>query len=257
MGCGTSSVIDIASGGDSFKGKKWKQKLSKHEAREKYTSEGSLSSDASDGLLELRVCLDEPVLLGKFGAYVKDRACLQVLMCWSDILEYKSINDKAIDYKMSKLNNIYVKYIKQPAVVALPAGLIGEDIEAEFNRIFNDNKSFEKIPTTITTSFSSASGTDNKLHSVDSSKVRKGFLDNLMKNCLKVLYDEAFKDYKSTTGYKYQIRYLSQQYNQVSVDDFDYMESLGSGGYGFVVHCRKKSTGKHYAMSKYMIQIHL
>jgi hypothetical protein len=26
--------------------------------------------------------------------------------------------------------------------------------------------------------------------------------------------------------------------------DFDYMKKLGEGGFGLVIHCRKKSTGK-------------
>jgi len=32
------------------------------------------------------------------------------------------------------------------------------------------------------------------------------------------------------------------------VNDFDYYGKLGEGGFGFVVHCKKKSTGGHYAM---------
>ena len=32
------------------------------------------------------------------------------------------------------------------------------------------------------------------------------------------------------------------------MEDFDYYNKLGEGGFGFVVHCKKKSTGKHYAM---------
>lgn len=38
------------------------------------------------------------------------------------------------------------------------------------------------------------------------------------------------------------------KYNRVRVDDFEYFSKLGEGGFGFVVHCRKKSTQKHYAM---------
>jgi len=41
---------------------------------------------------------------------------------------------------------------------------------------------------------------------------------------------------------------LQSHYNSVNVDDFEYMNKLGEGGFGFVIHCKKKSTGKHYAM---------
>lgn len=37
-------------------------------------------------------------------------------------------------------------------------------------------------------------------------------------------------------------------YNKVRVNDFEYYDVLGKGGYGVVVECRKKSTGKRYAM---------
>ena len=41
---------------------------------------------------------------------------------------------------------------------------------------------------------------------------------------------------------------LQKRYNHVKLNDFEYFGKLGEGGFGFVVHCRKKSTGKHYAM---------
>ena len=154
---------------------------------------------------------------------------------------------------MSKLHNIYMKYFKDPAVVVLPPGLITNELVEELTKLFGGDKSHEKMPT-ITTTFS-VSGSDSKFHTADSSKVKRDLLDDLMKKCLKELYDKAFVEYKKTSGYTYQMRNLNHQYNQVSVDDFDYMEALGSGGYGFVVHCRKKSTGKHYAMSKCRVTV--
>jgi serine/threonine protein kinase len=41
---------------------------------------------------------------------------------------------------------------------------------------------------------------------------------------------------------------LRGAYNHVGVEDFQYMELLGSGGFGRVVCVRKRSTGRHYAM---------
>jgi serine/threonine protein kinase len=41
---------------------------------------------------------------------------------------------------------------------------------------------------------------------------------------------------------------FEQSYNKVVVDDFDYMGIIGHGGFGRVVHVRKRSTGIHYAM---------
>jgi serine/threonine protein kinase len=41
---------------------------------------------------------------------------------------------------------------------------------------------------------------------------------------------------------------LNSTYNAVGVKDFDYFELLGKGAFGIVVKCRKKSTGRMYAM---------
>ncbi|CAM9360489.1 unnamed protein product, partial [Hapterophycus canaliculatus] len=40
----------------------------------------------------------------------------------------------------------------------------------------------------------------------------------------------------------------AERYNRIDVDDFWYMEKLGEGAFGKVVHVVKKSTRKHYAM---------
>ena len=39
-----------------------------------------------------------------------------------------------------------------------------------------------------------------------------------------------------------------QRFNKVDLDDFDFTEVLGEGGFGVVLHSKKKSTGIHYAM---------
>lgn len=41
---------------------------------------------------------------------------------------------------------------------------------------------------------------------------------------------------------------LKNKYNKVKLSDFEYYTKLGEGGFGFVLHCKKKSTGTHYAM---------
>jgi serine/threonine protein kinase len=41
---------------------------------------------------------------------------------------------------------------------------------------------------------------------------------------------------------------LKQKYNHVKLDDFEYCRKLGEGGFGLVIQCKKKSTGKDYAM---------
>lgn len=54
--------------------------------------------------------------------------------------------------------------------------------------------------------------------------------------------------FKSTDKYKQLARDLRNTYNKVVVDDFEIFEKLGKGGFALVVHGRKKTTGKHYAL---------
>ena len=62
------------------------------------------------------------------------------------------------------------------------------------------------------------------------------------------MYNNIYIPFKSTDSYDILQKKLKQKYNRVRPDDFIYMEKLGEGGFGLVVHCKKKSTGKHYAM---------
>ena len=41
---------------------------------------------------------------------------------------------------------------------------------------------------------------------------------------------------------------MKQVYNKVKLDDFEFIGKLGEGGFGLVVHCKKTSTNRHYAM---------
>lgn len=52
---------------------------------------------------------------------------------------------------------------------------------------------------------------------------------------------------KSPEYRQYKVKY-KRTYNLIRVEDFDYMGALGQGGFGRVVHARKKTTGQHLAM---------
>ena len=53
-----------------------------------------------------------------------------------------------------------------------------------------------------------------------------------------------FKESKEYAAYKAGVNHALR----VLVSDFDYMAILGQGGFGRVVHARKKTTGQHFAM---------
>jgi hypothetical protein len=66
----------------------------------------------------------------------------------------------------------------------------------------------------------------------------------------------ASLDLTPTTDFLAVLDAIHQKYNHVSIDDFEYFKKLGEGGYGVVLHCRRKSTGKHYAM-KVLLKVRL
>ncbi|GBG34085.1 Protein kinase, putative [Hondaea fermentalgiana] len=70
------------------------------------------------------------------------------------------------------------------------------------------------------------------------------------------LQHEAFKEMKplyqhfkeTESDYELYKKNKRVRYNHVEVDDFDYLDLLGKGGFGHVVHVKKRSTGVHLAM---------
>lgn len=67
--------------------------------------------------------------------------------------------------------------------------------------------------------------------------------------CLKDMALNTFALMKKSSKYQEYKKALRSKYNQVVVDDFDYIDVLGTGGFGRVVHAVKKSTGFHYGIA--------
>lgn len=61
-------------------------------------------------------------------------------------------------------------------------------------------------------------------------------------NPLLYIYSFQTQEFKELTNQ------IKNKYNRVKISDFEYYNKLGEGGFGFVLHCKKKSTGRHYAM---------
>jgi hypothetical protein len=225
MGCGSSSVAPTGLAHRLGIKSKWRVPISKRSARKKYEDEGSLPKNCLDELLELRAYLDDPLCLSRLGSFAKTKQSLSLLMFWTDILEFKAISEESHDFQLSKCLHIYHKYIKADSLVALRLVYISSEFIAE-------------VQTAIEKAKNVASPQAISPH----------LFDLLHRQCLLQIYANLYTEFKSTPQYRATIRDFALQYNQVSPDDFDYFGELGQGSFGAVIRCRKKSTGRDYAM---------
>lgn len=198
----------------------WKLLPSSVEARKKFEADGTLNKNSDPGHLELRSMLDDQLAQAAIFKFAKDVVKAQdIFMCWVDIQEFKSIPTE--NYRRSKALHIYHKYIKIDAVLAI--GDLDLSVRDKFKK-------------------------DLDLSKDDPSVLSVNFYEKVQTKCFIGIYHNIFLPFKQTDIYADLQRQLTQRYNNVKLSDFEYFGKLGEGGFGFVVHCRKKSTGKHYAM---------
>ena len=231
MGVGCSSLCDLERSIE-FKRKrsesltetsKWKEKLTKQKAKELYEKDGSIPKNSNDELVEFRVFLADQLLLRQFGEYARDMKRLEILMCWADILEFKDIRTEQLEYQISFAQYIYNKYLSVTAIVVLNGITVPDNYRSEIMGQIEHAKE-ENIGLTV------------------------HLFDIFHQECLVVLCSELYKPYKQTPLYASSVGAIKNVYNQVKPDDFEYFDELGFGSFGFVVRCKKKSTGIMYAM---------
>ena len=219
--CGSAPVSSSSSIDDADKPStaKWKILNSFEEAREKYIDDGTLTTNSESGHLELRALLDEPISQNMLGRFAKKLNSLDIFMCWVDIQEFKSIPTE--DYRRSKALHIYHKYIKSNAVLQI--GGLSQDEMDVYKDLIEKSKTNKEVLT-------------------------EGSFNQVQRRCFSEIYQNIYIPFKSTEAFKEMNSTVRQKYNNVKYEDFEYYRKLGEGGFGLVVHCKKKSTGKHYAM---------
>ena len=227
MGCGGSKAVAPTTGGKKKSGDEksfsfsvsvqWKTMLSSNEARVKFEADGTLSKGSDPGHLELRALLDDSTACHYLFEYAKVAGHADVYFGWVDIQEFKQLPSE--EFLKKKAAHIYGKYVKKGTYVG---DNVISVVERESCAAVFDNKTDISIEAT--------------------------YYDWLQNKCFLDLYNKVFLKYKLTEGYAKMNKLLRKKYNNVKAIDFDYMKCLGEGGFGLVVQCRKKSTGKHYAM---------
>ena len=241
MGCGVSKAnyhVDE----HRISAPVWRAKETKKQSLTRYFNEGSIPVNCSDEMLELRVFLDDPEIVSQFGKFSAEIGCSNIISCWCDILEFKYLSEQSIDLKFGKALEIYHNYL----------GPLGIELMGEKSRFIFNRKECDIIQSILDTIKSRnpfeyteelASNSNNPMTQLSSH-----LLDKVLIECLNCMYSKIFIYYKETDTYKEACVRNKSYYNQVNVDDFLYYEAIGRGTYGFVIHCVKKTTGKHYAM---------
>jgi len=170
--------------------------------------------------VELLALMDSPVGQRHLGNYAKKIYTQELLLFWTDCQVYRSI--PTVDYRRAKASNIYNKYIKSGSVRQL--GFLSEHERQDYSDILDKAK-------------------------LDASILGSDFYDKLLKKCFLEIFQQIFIRFKADDeAYREYNSESLATYNVVDVNDFDYMELLGAGAFGRVVHVRKKTTGNHYAM---------
>lgn len=219
MGCSQAKPVSPADEKPMEK-VEWKLLPSMVDARKKFEADGTLGKNSDPGHLELRTMLDDPVAQPAIFKYAKERVMAQdIFMCWVDVQEYKSIPTE--NYRRSKALHIYHKYIKADAVL-----VVGDIDPSDRDKYKADLDMSKDDPTLLSVNF----------------------YDRVQHRCFLGIYHNVFLPFKQTDEFLELTNQLQKRYNHVKLNDFEYFGKLGEGGFGFVVHCRKKSTGKHYAM---------
>ena len=96
---------------------KWKILPTIDEARAKFEADGTKLKFNDPDRLQLRIMLEDPISQRTIASYAKIHVQLDILMCWVDAQEFRTIPTK--DYRRSKALHIYHKYIKSEAVLEI------------------------------------------------------------------------------------------------------------------------------------------
>ena len=190
--------------------------MSHDEALKRFQADGTILDASCDPeYLDLRTLLDDPAAQSAIGKFASSIKVLDVFMCWIDIQEYKAIPTDT--YRRSKALHIFQKYIKAGAVLDINLMTPGE-VQSLHNKIEKSRG--------------------------DASVLNKEMYNKLQYRCFESIYSRIYQPFKQTVAFQSLTNDLRFKYNRVKLSHFEYFGKLGEGGFGFVVHCKKKSTGE-------------
>ncbi|CAM9358055.1 unnamed protein product, partial [Pylaiella littoralis] len=189
------------------------------------TLNGNLSNDKhlTEGdprKAEMRAMLEDPIGQKYIGEFAKKVMTQESFYAWVDIQEFRSI--PTADYRRGKSMHIYQKYIRDGAVLQQVGSISAEERA--------------KIKDMIDTGMK------------DNIGISTDMFDVVQKALFKEMFYNTFQRFAISPEYAQMHAHIKNAYNKVCPDDFLYIERIGEGGFGRVVHVKKKTTQSHYAM---------
>ncbi|CAM9198692.1 unnamed protein product, partial [Hapterophycus canaliculatus] len=177
-------------------------------------------TDGDPRKLEMRAMLEDPIGQKFIGQFAKKVMTQESFYAWVDIQEFRGI--PTADYQRGKSMHIYQKYIREGAV--LQVGSIPAEERSKIKNII-DGAEIDKAGSISTDMF-----------------------DVVQKAVFKDMFYNTFQRFVTSPEYTKMRNDIKNAYNKVCPEDFLYIERIGEGGFGRVVHVKKKSTQSHYAM---------
>jgi serine/threonine protein kinase len=191
--------------------------------RKQYEADGTVPVGCDKEMLGLRVFLTDQMALRNFGEYARRKNRTELLICWTEFLEFKCISHVNRVYKRSVAQFLVDKYLAETPLVKLAGITMNPDYR---------HRVLEAV----------------RLADSDVEDLSLKIFNEFHQQCLKTIHDTLYVNFVKTRLFAESIREFKGICSSISPDDFEYFEMLGEGGFGFVVHVRKKSTGVHHAM---------
>ena len=205
------------------------------DCRLKYESDGSLIVESQHSFLLLRKILDHSIGCRYFTDYLTNMHVYELYECWNALKDFNSAKDgKFVDEALS----LYDKFI----------------LDKDF---FNwCNLDITPLKSSIEFHQSKPRALREKIDpQTDICDIGSRFL-GLQHECFVLLHNIGWLEFIGTKSFREMSKHIRNTHNSVRDTDFEYYNVLGHGGFGVVVSCRKKSTGKRYAM-KIQSKVHL
>lgn len=218
MGCSTSFYVPAHSKTESTRKTHWQRLVHFEDAKASYILDRSINEDSMHSELELRALLDSSIARDHMKAYChenEDVGSYNLLVCWQVLQKLQTRGEYTLEQVYTICGTLFecTEGVQQERFGV---------IRARISYLFQASKSqwMTELPLLFI-------------------KLRRSCFE-----CIFLMYETFVR----SSSFAVMCTALRTEFNNVTPKDFVYLSKLGSGTYGLVLHCIKRSTGMHCAM---------